>query len=65
MIHESKYDIDDSRHPVWAAVADVASMDAVKKAVASEDHVWDVITLIQDSVLAALDTVGYPEASQE
>lgn len=47
-------DLDDSTHPVWVAVGDVASLEAVITAVRSSEPEWAVTQLVEASVRAAL-----------
>ncbi|MEC3975100.1 hypothetical protein [Amycolatopsis sp. H20-H5] len=55
-------DLDDSRHAVWSAVVEVASLPAVIAAVQDTDPEDAVCRLLDGCVRAALAAVGYPPA---
>ncbi|HET6291000.1 MAG TPA: hypothetical protein VFG15_30185 [Amycolatopsis sp.] len=52
--------IDSSRHPVWAAVGDAADFPSIVTAVRSSQPEYEVSSVIERAVLAALDAIGYP-----
>lgn len=50
-------DITDASHPAWAAVVDIAPLEAVVAAVRAPDPEWAVCNLINASVIAAVRAV--------